>query len=227
ERTSTWNGGANQYTNLNDFGGLNFNNGSNVTFNALNTSINATGNFSNRINYDVNDGGAGAIVFHNKARVTFEGNATINATAPNGTGILYSSTSGALTDYTVNVKDNAHVTINASGGNAGILTLATWEVYSSSPAGNWRNMFSVGQNATLDINAATTGRTGFPAIASQAFDGGISEGALIFEGAGDVNINATVENGNAVLARYLDNMALTGNLTLTGRSQSGSGIVID
>ncbi|ENU5422772.1 hypothetical protein ACE3VH_004742, partial [Salmonella enterica] len=85
----------------------------------------------------------------------------------------------------------------------------------------------MGQNATLDINAATTGRTGFPAIASQAFDGGISEGALIFEGAGDVNINATVENGNAVLARYLDNMALTGNLTLTGRSQSGSGIVID
>ncbi|ENU5422767.1 hypothetical protein ACE3VH_004736, partial [Salmonella enterica] len=89
-------------------------------------------------------------------------------------------------------------------------------------------MFNVAQNATLDINAATTGNTGAPAITSQPAIGGVySEGALIFKGAGDVNINASVVSGDAVLARYLDNMALTGNLTLTGRSQSGSGIVID
>ncbi|ENU5422770.1 hypothetical protein ACE3VH_004740, partial [Salmonella enterica] len=122
------------------------------------------------------------------------------------------------------------MTINASGGIYGIVGHAAW-LTPGNPAAAWKAVFNVGQNATLDINAATTGRTGFPAIATQAWPKSTPAWAptdsLTFSGKGDVNVNATVENGNAVLARYLDNMALTGNLTLTGRSQSGSGIVID
>ncbi|HCM1955427.1 TPA: hypothetical protein N3A08_004571, partial [Salmonella enterica subsp. salamae serovar 9,46:z4,z24:z39:z42] len=208
------------YAKVGDSGGVNFDKG-NITFTAKNTEINALGVYGGNIGTNL----AAGIVFNISSNVTFNGNATINASAPNAFGVWYYSSSLYDTNYNLNVNDG-NVDFNINGGKAGIgfdsQFLALNALY--------KVTYNVGSNASLHINASSTyGNaiesgsylTNFPDPAN----GG--SGGMVFTGAGDVTFSGSSQSGNGVDIRYLDSTGLTGKMTVEGTSVSGNGVYVD
>ncbi|EGZ4525035.1 filamentous hemagglutinin N-terminal domain-containing protein [Salmonella enterica subsp. enterica serovar Abaetetuba] len=84
------------------------------------------------------------------------------------------------------------------------------------------NLSDANLNIKADASSASSGHLPAFGPVNPASEDCIN--GFIFNGTGNVNISGVSTDGNAVDARLFDNTDLSGNLTLTGKSQSGAGV---
>ncbi|HAG0017820.1 TPA: filamentous hemagglutinin N-terminal domain-containing protein [Salmonella enterica] len=163
-----------------------------------------------------------------KANITFTGNTVINATSKYASGLLFNtgySPDAVVTfqggNYSVNgatTEHGAYVSHHSAGISNG-----AWNSHVTQPE------FKV-VNGTLNISASGQDVDGMSAFRANEAEDAVNDGArgsgYKFSGAGNVNINASSDSATGVDIRYFDNTALTGNLTITGKSNTGAGVGI-
>ncbi|HCJ1003891.1 TPA: filamentous hemagglutinin N-terminal domain-containing protein [Salmonella enterica] len=126
--------------------------------------------------------------------------------------------------------------LDFSGGNASLYGKTTGDggddPYYGSAAITGQNYYSdmrvyvnlSNSNLNIEADASSTLSGRVPAF------GPVNPGSedlingFIFNGIGNVSISGVSTDGNAVDARFFNNTDLSGNLTLTGKSQSGAGV---
>ncbi|HIB1684258.1 TPA: beta strand repeat-containing protein, partial [Salmonella enterica subsp. enterica serovar Muenchen] len=164
--------------------------------------------------------GFAAISFYQGVDVHFIGDTTINTYANGGsylsTGLLFSSPGGYK--QTVSFEDGL-ANVNAEGG----VLLYGVQGKTLTPE------FHV-SNATLNINASSDKGEAIATLklGGSAADNAQNSG-YIFTGDGDVNIKGVTTSAGAsgMQLRQFNNTGLNGNFTVYGESSSGAGIIVD
>lgn len=165
----------------------------------------------------------------NDADIVFTGDTDINAHSDLGSGFLITSGTGQqkLTFH------HGTATINATSNYNGIdqdkfSSVGGGIVFSGVSNTPSTFVINVSDGASLNISAQTKAGNG---IASHGFnvnepDNLAREKGFKFTGDGDVNIHSVSDSGDGLELRIVDNTDLTGNLTITGESKSGTGVSV-
>ncbi|EBY1954758.1 filamentous hemagglutinin N-terminal domain-containing protein, partial [Salmonella enterica subsp. enterica serovar Sandiego] len=168
------------------------------------------------------------VQFTANSLTSFVGCVTVNGSAPSGGGVLFSGSGGAPSKPTISIS-NGVLNINAFSG-----VNARSDVNTGVSAITFQNYYSVAQayfnlsNATVNINATAKSNqrnvNGFSSFtpASVGFKNG-----FIFSGVGNVNIYGNAVAGEGVNSRLFNNTGLKGDLSITGHSESGTGVLLD
>ncbi|EDH5794407.1 hypothetical protein CB225_24260, partial [Salmonella enterica subsp. enterica serovar Newport] len=178
-------------------------------------SLSGTVNFSSTSNtvYGHNshslNAATGGFVVNNDGAYTFSGNTSINGVGEQGYGVVFYVTSSTAT---FNFKSGEYYSFDGSGV---VGTYAPPYAY-----GAKQIKFNV-EEGTLNFSGKGTNGSGISGNDFSTFNTG-----YLFSGNGNVNIKGSSESGAGVDSRYLNNTGLTGCFTVTGESQSGTGVVI-
>ncbi|EEK2864870.1 hypothetical protein G9033_004899, partial [Salmonella enterica] len=87
-----------------------------------------------------------------------------------------------------------------------------------------------GSNVTINADSSANKSGPFAAFAAatpQATATGSHQNGFIFSGGGNISVHATSDSTDAVNLRLFNNVNLTGNLAITGESNSGIGVNFD
>ncbi|ECI4647706.1 hypothetical protein DQY68_26730, partial [Salmonella enterica subsp. salamae] len=190
----------------------------NYSFVSQNTTINAR-NTSNHT--DVLFNSSQALSFRDNMTLSFVGNTTINADSQAGVGVYFATNNWDDKNYNISIA-NGDLNINATGNTNAISFDAVLKAEGANTIAN----FNIADDSTLNITGHSV--TG-DAITSWNMGGFYTDGqgGFVFSGGGDALVSGTSVYGNGVISRYLKNTDLTGNLTIHGASTSGSGVLID
>ncbi|ECC2870005.1 filamentous hemagglutinin N-terminal domain-containing protein [Salmonella enterica subsp. enterica] len=205
-----------------------------VSFVASNTVINAKNTWQPEDVTQVLSGqrASTGLVFSDSLDLSITGNATINASALAGGGILFQTAGNSENQHKISVT-NGTLNINASTGDAPLSTgtgpaaIMFENVY----APNSVKFTLAGENANININASATNATTniVPAFAASHPEatGAKWKNGFVFTGKGNVSVTGKANKGDGINARLLDNTGLTGKFTLLGESVSGNGVSFD
>ncbi|EIE5010492.1 filamentous hemagglutinin N-terminal domain-containing protein [Salmonella enterica] len=207
-----------------------------VSFVASNTEINAKNTWvPQNATTELKNGVASAgLIFSDALDLSITGNATINASAAAGAGIIFQAPGNKDNQHQISVN-NGTLNITASTGDAPLSTgigpaaiMFENQYHSNSVKFNLS-----GENTNVNINASAEKATTniVPAFASSYPDAGVTgigrKNGFVFSGTGNVSITGKANKGDGINARLLDNTSLTGKFTLLGESNSGNGISFD
>ncbi|EOA6846799.1 hypothetical protein ACH8KY_005255, partial [Salmonella enterica subsp. enterica serovar Braenderup] len=102
-------------------------------------------------------------------------------------------------------------------GSGGIIGLTFYQ-----PARVFVNLTNASLQMDADSSSSKFGATPAFGIVNPSSDD--FQSGFVFQGNGDVNISGVSSDGNAVDTRLFDNTALNGNVSVAGKSESGSGV---
>ncbi|EII7450744.1 hypothetical protein LHS21_005067, partial [Salmonella enterica subsp. enterica serovar Newport] len=172
------------------------------------------------------------VMLYRKVHVIFKGDTNINADSEGFSGILFNPRreSSQTLEFmngsaTIHALDKGKLSSGdvATSNDAGAMGISTWN-------GEDTKAYIKVSNATLDIIAESKGNSrGGISPYLQGYDSPNDKArgsAFIFSGDGDVSIKGVSEKGVGVDIRVLDNRSLNGKFTVTGESDSGTGIII-
>ncbi|EHQ9355158.1 hypothetical protein KS483_004651, partial [Salmonella enterica] len=173
-----------------------------------------------------------------KANITFDGGANIDACGSYAGIVLASPSFGDAVKSQVFVK-NGDLNINATlDGQA--TTGPTGDAgASASGAIVFQNEYNVlsfelnvdkGSNVTINADSSANKSGPFAAFAAatpESTAASTFHNGFVFSGEGNISVNATSDSADAVNLRLFNNENLSGNLTITGVSDSGIGVNFD
>ncbi|EMF3576510.1 filamentous hemagglutinin N-terminal domain-containing protein, partial [Salmonella enterica] len=195
--------------------------GGDVTFNSMLNTIDGA-----HVKGGIVNGIYGGVVF-NAGSFDFINDTLINAATDRYAGLLinamYSTTQ-----------------INFHNGNASIIADNKYQGFQDGYTGGMGIMPWAGKpqsivlnmnNANLNITASAITADGIMAYhprpnGDEERPENSQNSGYVFSGSGDVNIKAISESGDGVSLRVLDNTGLTGKFTVSGESNSGTGVIV-
>ncbi|EKJ3056094.1 filamentous hemagglutinin N-terminal domain-containing protein [Salmonella enterica] len=170
--------------------------------------------------------------------LTFEGGAEINARGSYTGIILSASDMMKASKSTVFVK-NGDVKINAildgkatSGPTGGWGSSASGAIVFNNGYGQVSFGLDVDKGSNVTINAdSSANKSGafaaFAAATPESSAAGPHDNGFVFSGGGNISVRGTSDSADAVNLRLFNNKNLTGNLVITGVSDSGVGVNFD
>ncbi|QPR29435.1 filamentous hemagglutinin N-terminal domain-containing protein [Edwardsiella hoshinae] len=193
-----------------------------VVFNASENSV-----VGRHITYTDSQVAAVAIGGGARANITFIGNTSIDAESDYASGLLFNTKyepAAILTfqNGTASIKGKTLKPGALGAHNSAGVANGAWRNKISEPE-------IIVNNATLGITASSydvDGMASFRVHSSDTPDDGARWSGYKFSGDGDVNITATSNSGDGINLRLFDNTRLTGKLTILGESQSGAGVSV-
>ncbi|WP_228006311.1 filamentous hemagglutinin N-terminal domain-containing protein [Morganella morganii] len=195
------------------------------------SQINITGNNTSTNAGDTPGAGVGLgtiVPWFKRINVSFTGNVNIVGSSAHGTGVFFAANKDTFrfNNGTVNLTG----TTNGKSRNAEVAGIGFNE-NSINYVPQTSEKTIILNNATVNINGNSTTDAPGIALAGAGNKSEIwipsYFNGFIFEGDGNVNFNGTSEGGNGVILSLLNNTQLRGKTTIRGESQAdGRGVVI-
>ncbi|EHJ0380294.1 hypothetical protein KAC00_004630, partial [Salmonella enterica] len=183
------------------------------TFGASNISVKG---FNGRNGYN-----SAGMAFYNSSNVSFVGNTNLDASAF-GLGLVFWNT----VDLYFSGGDSS-ISAKTTGVGGSDAYFRTGAIAGSGLLGSTRlnlHLDKVNLNISADSSQSTFGKV--PGFGLNNGGANNRVNGLILLGSGDVEIAGKSADGNAVDARFIDNTGLNGQVSIKGKSESGTGVLL-